>query len=81
MSFFDPLSTSDGKPFARVRYKEIIAEQVTLGYLTKGGVTYGDTEQMTPNERTLALDAIKKILEAQAEAQEKAIQEARNRQR
>ena len=78
MSFFDPLLTSDGKSFAKVRYKEIISEQVALSYLTKGGVSYGDSEKMSPNERHLALESIKEILESQAEAQKKAIQESQN---
>lgn len=72
--------TSDGEPFIRVKYKSIIKEQVLLGYLTKGGVTYGDTEEMTPNERKLALDAITEILQSQKEAQEKAINEAKANQ-
>lgn len=70
--------TSKGQPFARVRFKEIISEQVTLGYLTKGGVTYGDSENMSPHERKLAIDAIKEILAQQAEAQQKAIENAKN---
>lgn len=68
--------TSEGKPFARVRFKEIISEQVTLGYLTKGGVSYSDSENMSPYERKLAIEAITDFLKAQAEAQEKAINEA-----
>ena len=62
---FDPLLTSNGQPYHRVRYKQIIEEQVTLGYLTKGGVSYGDTEQMTPYERKIALDVITDILKQQ----------------
>ena len=68
--------TSKGQPFARVRFKEIISEQVTLGYLTKGGVSYSDSENMSPYERKLAIEAIMDFLKAQAEAQEKAINEA-----
>lgn len=77
-NFFDPLLTSDGKPFSRVRFKEIISEQVALGYLTKGGVTYGDSEKMSPHERKLALDAIREILDVQAESYKKAIDEAKS---
>ena len=75
-NFFDPLTTSDGKNFAKARFKEIISEQVALSYLTKGGVSYGDSENMSPNERHIALESIKEILEQQAEAQKKAMQEA-----
>ena len=76
MSFFDPLLTSEGKPFVRARFEQIITEQVTLGYLTKGGITYGDSEQMSPHERHLALESITRLLEEQAEAQKKAFEEA-----
>jgi hypothetical protein len=71
--------TSEGKPFARERFKEIIMEQVTLGYLTKGGVSYSDSEQMSPHERKLALDAIKEILDTQAESYKKILDEAKSK--
>lgn len=57
--------TSDGRPYHRVRYKQIVEEQVTLSYLTKGGVTYGDSEEMTPYERKIALDTMTEIINAQ----------------
>jgi hypothetical protein len=60
--------TSKGEPYHRVRYKNIIEEQVILGYLTKGGVAYGDSENMTPYERKLALETMKKFLEASENA-------------
>ena len=65
-SFFDPLLTSDGQPYNRIRFKTIIQEQVLIGYLTKGGVTYGDTEGMSPHERKLVLDAMKEVIESQS---------------
>ena len=73
LNFFDPLLTSDGQPYHRARYKAIIQEQIMLGYLSKGGVTYGDTEEMTPHERQIAMDTIKEILETQKKQQEEAI--------
>lgn len=79
MNSFDPLLTSDGKPYAQLRYKEIIQEQVTIGYLTKGGVTYSDTEEMSPYERKIAMETIKEILKEQAEAQNQAMQKAMER--
>lgn len=62
-NFFDPLLTSDGQPFAQVKYKSIVKEQVTLSYLTNGGVTYGDSDNMTPYERELAIQAMQEILD------------------
>lgn len=65
--------TSNGEPYHRLRYRAIIQEQVMLGYLTKGGITYGDTELMTPHERKIAMDTIKEILEEQNKQRESAI--------
>ena len=72
--------TSDGQPYFRARFKSIVEEQVLLGYLTKGGVTYGDTEEMTPHERKIALDTIKELLEAQNKAQENSMKKAQGSQ-
>lgn len=48
-----------------------------LGYLTKGGITYGDTELMTPHERKIAMDTIKEILEEQNKQREQAIRNSK----
>lgn len=65
--------TSNGEPYHRLRYKTIVQEQVMIGYLSKGGVTYGDTENMTPHERKIAMDTIKEILEEQNKQREQAL--------
>ena len=75
-SFFDPLLTSDGQPYHRLKYKQIISEQVTIGYLSKGGVSYSDTDNMTPYERKIAYETLKGIYDEQYAAQMKAIEEA-----
>ena len=69
--------TSNGEPYYRARYKEIIKEQVVLGYLTRGGVSYEDSDHMTPYERMLSLEAIQDYLTEQNEAQKKAFESAR----
>ena len=69
--------TSNGEPYQRVRYKDIIQEQVILSYLTQGGVTYGDTEKMSPYDRKIALDTIQELLDGQKRAREDAIQKAK----
>ena len=78
-SFFDPLLTSDGQPYHRLKYKQIISEQVTIGYMSKGGVSYRDTDNMTPYERKIAYETLKGIYDEQYAAQQKALDEARNR--
>lgn len=55
--------TSDGQPFAVAKYKSIVEEQVLLSYLTKGGVSYGDSDNMTPYERGLALKVMQEFLD------------------
>ena len=80
VSFFDPLLTSDGQSYHRLKYKQIIQEQVTIGYLTKGGVSYSDTDNMTPYERQLAYDTIKEILKCQQDAELKAYQKIKDTQ-
>lgn len=77
MSFFDPLLTSDGQPYNRLKFKQIVSEQVTIGYLSKGGVSYKDTDQMTPFERKIAYETLKEIYDEQYAAQKKAIEEAK----
>lgn len=48
-----------------------------ISYLSKGGVTYGDTEEMTPYERKVAYDTLREIYDEQAKAQKKAMEQAR----
>lgn len=71
--------TSDGQYYPQVKYKSIIKEQVMIGYLTKGGVTYGDTEEMTPYERKIALETITEVLEQQNQQQQAQIDAAKNK--
>lgn len=69
--------TYDGQPYHRAKYKEIVTEQVILGYLTKGGVTYRDSETMTPYERKIAIEAINNLYKEQNEKQEAAVKQAK----
>lgn len=48
-----------------------------IGYLTQGGVTYGDTEQMTPYERKIALDTIQEVLDHQNKTRQEAVEKAK----
>lgn len=56
MSFFDPLLTEDGEPYAPIRYKSIVFEEY---YISRNiNMTYEDVERMTPYERKLILKNI-----------------------
>ena len=48
-----------------------------LAYLTKGGVTYGDSEEMSPYERKIALDTIQEVIDKQNQAQQEQIDAAK----
>ena len=71
--------TSDGQPYAPQRYKEIIKEQVALSYYTKGGVSYSDSDSMTPYERKIANQVMREILDESAKQQADAIEKAKLR--
>ena len=74
-SFFDPLTINDSEtPFGPLKYKSIVQEQVYLSYITKGGVSYSDSEKMTPYERKVAVDFMVDLMDKQS----KAIEEAKN---
>lgn len=48
-----------------------------LAFLTKGGVTYGDSEEMSPYDRKIALDTIQEVLDKQNQAQQAQIDAAK----
>jgi len=80
VSFFDPLLNFDGQPYHRVKFKSIVQEQIVIGYLSQGGVSFGDTERMTPYERQIAYDTLKEIIDSQIEGRKKAMEEHKNNQ-
>ena len=45
-------------------------EQVYLSYITKGGVSYSDSEMMSPYERKIALEYMCDLFEKQKELRE-----------
>jgi len=63
MNFFDPLLTSDGKPYATERYKQIVHERYLISKNINTG--YDDTLNITPSERAYLLQFIVEDLERQ----------------
>lgn len=55
-NFFDPALTSDGKPYRPQRYKEIVKERYLISKHT--GMSYNDSADMTPQERTMVLSFV-----------------------
>lgn len=47
-----------------------------LGYMTKGGVSFSESDEMTPYERQIALDTIREAYEEQNKAHQRAIEAA-----
>ena len=62
-NFFDPVLTSDGKPFSQERYRQLVKERYIISKHTN--TSYLDSGQLCPIERTLLTKYILEELEAQ----------------
>lgn len=69
--------TEDGKPYGPHRYKDIVKERYIISKHTH--TSYGDTETITPLERSYILEFITDDLERQHEMYEKAKAEMNNK--
>lgn len=69
-SFFDPDIEIDGEPYKHLRYKQIINEQVSISYASKG-ISIADTDELCPYDRKLVLEALVGIRDKEREAIEK----------
>ena len=65
MNFFDPRLTSDGKPYGKERYKNIVMERFLISKHIN--TSYGDTENISPIERAYLLEFIQDDLKTQAD--------------
>lgn len=65
----DPLRTSDGRPFAPVRFKEIANEKYLVTKFCN--TSYEDVSKMTPKEREYLLGFILQDLQREQEARQK----------
>ena len=79
MSSLDPQTTSDGKPYGPIKYKEIVKERWLIA--KNSHISYGDTENMTPTERYYILEFIAEEVKKTNEAIEKRKQELSNKHR
>lgn len=52
----DPQSTSDGRPYGPIRYKQIVKECYIIS--KNAGISYDDVMGMTPAERGYILEFI-----------------------
>ena len=73
MNSLDPQTTSDGKPYGPLRYKEIVRERWIITKQCNMG--YVDTAAMTPTERNYVLEFIAEDIKRTNEAIEKRKQE------
>lgn len=64
-NFFDPLLTSDGKPYATERFKQIVQERYIIS--KHSNTSYIDTLEVTPTERTYLIQFILDDLQKQKE--------------
>lgn len=65
MSFFDPRWTSEKKPYAPERFRDIVKERYLI--TTHLNTGYEETASITPTERTLLLQFIKDDLQRKQE--------------
>ena len=64
--------TSDGKPYAPIRYAEIVEERYLISKFIH--TSYGDLAQVTPLERKYLLEYIKRDIERENEVKRNAIE-------
>ena len=65
----DPVLTSDGKPYANKRYKQIVEECYYITKFTHN--TYGDIMDMSSTERNYLLDFIQRDLKKEQDERKK----------
>ena len=68
--------TPEGKPYAPIRYREIVKERYIISNYTH--TSYEDLKGVTPLERKYLIDFIKEDIEHDNELKRKAIEKARN---
>lgn len=52
-----------GESYANFRYKQIVEEQVTIAYMSKGAISFTELDSLSPYDRDLVLKNIIKIKE------------------
>ena len=65
MNFFDPLWTSDGKPFAPEQFKAIVKDRYLIS--KNMNTSYSDVGEITPTERAYLMRLLIEDAEKQAE--------------
>ena len=68
--------TSNGKPYAPYRYKEIVEERYQISKHTH--TSYNDLGDVTPLERQYLLEFIKRDIERENEIRQKIIDKNKN---
>ena len=71
MSFLDPVLTSDGKPYAPHRFRDIVKERYLISKYCN--TSYKDLDKVSPTERAYLLEFIYEELQKEQEAYEEAI--------
>ena len=65
LNFFDPLWTSDGKPFAPEQFKAITKDRYLIS--KNMNTSYSDVGEITPTERAYLMQLLIEDAEKQAE--------------
>ena len=65
LNFFDPLWTSDGKPFAPEQFKAIVKDRYLIS--KNMNTSYSDVCEITPTERAYLMQLLVEDAQKQAE--------------
>lgn len=65
LNFFDPLWTSDGKPFAPEQFKAIVKDRYLIS--KNMNTSYSDVGEITPTERAYLMQLLVEDAQKQAE--------------
>jgi hypothetical protein len=56
--------TINGRPYASVKYEDILKEQLLIAYLSKGAITITETSNMPINDRKILLNTLRQAEDA-----------------
>lgn len=59
---------SDNRLYRNIKYDNIIKDQVAIAYISKGGISISDSDELSPYDRKLVLDTLTEIKNIESES-------------
>ena len=69
-NFFDQNIEINGKLLRHIKYDNIIKDQVTIAYISKGGISLEDSDYLSPYDRKLVIDTLAELKELEIKSNE-----------